>query len=87
MILHRAWLYEQAELDYITTKKKVGQLKNLITTRSDDLRVPFGKGTEKQDRAGTWWAPLMAPFFVVIPHSAAGSSSSNARNHLMPGNA
>ena len=50
--LHRAWLYEQAELDYITTKKKVGQLKNLITTRSDDLRVPFGKGTEKQDRAG-----------------------------------
>ena len=52
LILHRAWLYEQAELDYITTKKKVGQLKNLITTRSDDLRVPFGKGTEKQDRAG-----------------------------------
>ena len=52
LILHGAWLYEQAELDYITTMKKVGQLKNLITTRRDDLRVPFGKGNEKQDRAG-----------------------------------
>jgi len=62
LILHGAWLYEQAELDYIVGKKQVGQLKNLITTRRDDLRVPFGKGTEKYDRAGIMVGTVNGPF-------------------------
>ena len=62
LILHGAWIYEQAELDYIAGKKAVGQLKNLITTRRDDLRVPFGKGMEKQDRAGIMVGTVNGPF-------------------------
>ena len=62
LILHGAWIYEQAELDYIAGKKAVGQLKNLITTRCDALRVPFGKGTEKQDRAGIMVGTVNGPF-------------------------
>ena len=67
LILHGAWLYEQAELDYIVGKKKVGQLKNLITTRRDDWRVPFGKGTEKQDRAGIMVGTVNGPFLRGDP--------------------
>ena len=67
LILHGAWLYEQAELDYIVGKKKVGQLKNLITTRRDDLRVPFGKGNEKQDRAGIMVGTVNGPFLRGDP--------------------
>ena len=67
LILHGAWLYEQAELDYITNRKQVGQLKNLITTRRDDLRAPFGKGVEKQDRAGTMVGTVNGPFLRGDP--------------------
>lgn len=62
LILHRAWLYEQAELDYITSKKQAGQLKNQITTRRDDLRVPFGKGVDPQDRRGIMVGTVNGPF-------------------------
>ena len=62
LILHRAWLYEQAELDYITSKKEAGKLKNQITTRRDDLRVPFGKGVDPQDRRGIMVGTVNGPF-------------------------
>ena len=62
LILHGAWLYEQAELDYITSKKAVGQLKNQITTRIDDLRAPFGKGKEKLPRNGIMVGTVNGPF-------------------------
>ena len=52
LILHQAWIYEQAELDYLTSKKAVGQLKNLITTRKDTVRAPYGKGMENRNRQG-----------------------------------
>ena len=52
LILHQAWIYEQAELDYLTGKRQVGQLKNLITTRKDTVRAPYGKGMENRNRQG-----------------------------------
>ena len=52
LILHQAWIYEQAELDYLTGKRAVGQLKNLITTRKDTVRAPYGKGMENRNRQG-----------------------------------
>ena len=62
LILHRAWLYEQAELDYITSKKQAGKLKNQISTRRDDLRAPFGKGVDPQDRRGIMVGTVNGPF-------------------------
>ena len=48
--LHSTWMYELAELENVTTKREVGQLKNLITTSSDHIRVPYGKTTEEKER-------------------------------------
>lgn len=62
LILHQAWLYEQAELDYLTSKKAVGQLKNLITTRKDSVRAPYGKGVENRSRAGIMVGTVNGPF-------------------------
>ena len=52
LILHQAWIYEQAELDYLASKKQTGQLKNLITTRKDSVRAPYGTGVEQRNRQG-----------------------------------
>lgn len=62
LILHQTWIYEQAELDYLTSKKAVGQLKNLITTRKDSVRAPYGKGMEQRSRAGTMVGTVNGPF-------------------------
>ena len=62
LILHSCWIYEQAELDYITGKRAVGSLKNLVTTRRDSLRVPFGTGVEQQDRRGIMSGTVNGPF-------------------------
>ena len=48
--LHSTWLFELAELENVTTKREVGQLKNLVTTSSDHIRVPYGKTTEEKER-------------------------------------
>ena len=62
MILHQAWIYEQAELDYLTSKKAVGQLKNLITTRKDTVRAPYGRGMENRNRQGIMVGTVNGPF-------------------------
>lgn len=62
LILHQAWMHEQAELDYLTSKKAVGQLKNLITTRKDSVRAPYGKGMEQRSRAGIMVGSVNGPF-------------------------
>ncbi len=50
MNIHQTWIFELAELENVTTKREVGQMKNLITTSSDHIRVPYGKATEEKDR-------------------------------------
>jgi hypothetical protein len=67
LILHQAWIYEQAELDYLTSKKAAGQLKNLITTRKDTVRAPYGKGMENRPRAGIMAATVNGPFLQGDP--------------------
>lgn len=62
LILHQAWIYEQAELDYLTGKQAAGKLKNLITTRRDSVRAPYGKGMEQRDRAGIMVGTVNGPF-------------------------
>ena len=67
MILHSCWLYELAELDYVTSKKEAGKLKNLITTCKDLLRVPFGKGIEREDRRGAMVGTVNGQFLQGDP--------------------
>jgi len=62
LILHQAWIYEQAELDYIAGKKAVGQLKNLITSSKDTVRAPYGKGMENRCRQGIMVGTVNGPF-------------------------
>ena len=50
--IHSAWIFELAELESITSKRSNGALKNLITTSSDLVRVPYGRVTERKDRCG-----------------------------------
>jgi predicted P-loop ATPase len=50
--IHGCWIFELAELEHITTKREVGYIRNLITTRSDLLRVPYGKATAHRRRRG-----------------------------------
>jgi len=48
--IHCCWIFELAELESITGRKDAGALKNLITTRSDLFRAPYGKATSPHPR-------------------------------------
>jgi len=48
--IHCCWIFELAELESITGRKDAGTLKNLITTRSDLFRAPYGKATTPHPR-------------------------------------
>jgi len=48
--IHCCWIFELAELESITGRKDAGTLKNLITTRSDLFRAPYGKATSPHPR-------------------------------------
>ncbi len=48
--IHSCWIFELAELENITGKREVGQLRNLITTSTDLIRVPYGKTTAPYPR-------------------------------------
>lgn len=52
MVLHRSWLMEWAELDYITGKRHAGQVKAFLSQQTDTFRVPYGKATEEFPRRG-----------------------------------
>jgi hypothetical protein len=44
------WIYEFAELESVTSKRQVGSLKNDITTRVDNFRVPYGRANFPRKR-------------------------------------
>ncbi|WP_259739714.1 VapE domain-containing protein [Synechococcus sp. CS-205] len=48
--IHSCWIFELGELETITSKREVGQLRNLITTATDNIRVPYGKTTAPYPR-------------------------------------
>ena len=48
--IHSCWIFELAELESLTGRKDAGALKNLITTRSDLFRAPYGKATSPHPR-------------------------------------
>jgi len=52
--VHSNWIYELAELESVTSKRAAGHMKNLITTRADNFRVPYGRTTETRKRSSVF---------------------------------
>ena len=52
MILHRSWIMEYSELDFLTTRKQAGEVKAFLSQATDIFRVPYGKATEVFKRRG-----------------------------------
>ena len=49
-ILHSKWITELGEVDGMTGGKAETAMKNFITRKSDNMRVPYGKNSEDFDR-------------------------------------
>ena len=56
--IHTCWLFELAELEAITGRKNTGRLKNLITTCTDRVRIPFGRLPEPMKRTSVFCATV-----------------------------
>jgi len=52
MVLHRSWVMEFSELDFLTTRKQAGEVKAFLSQSTDIFRVPYGKSTEVFKRRG-----------------------------------
>jgi predicted P-loop ATPase len=64
LALHSTWIFELAELESVTGKRSVGKLKNIITTASDLLRVPYGKTTERRPRSSIFVSTVNGDAFL-----------------------
>jgi predicted P-loop ATPase len=62
--VHSCWMFELAELESVTSRTGVGVLKALITTPSDQIRMPYGKATEKKDRASIFVSSVNGDDFL-----------------------
>ena len=62
--VHSTWIFELAELENVTTKREVGQLKNLVTTSSDHIRIPYGKATEEKERKSIFVSSVNGDAFL-----------------------
>jgi predicted P-loop ATPase len=47
MVLHRSWIMEWAELDYVTSRKHAGQVKAFLSQSVDFFRLPYARNTEE----------------------------------------
>ena len=50
LCLHRSWINEISELDQFSNKKEIKQLKGLISTTTDTIRIPYGSTMENKPR-------------------------------------
>lgn len=62
--VHSCWVYELAELEFITNTKQAGALKNLITTATDVFRPPYGRTPERTDRQSVFCATVNKDRFL-----------------------
>jgi predicted P-loop ATPase len=52
LIMHRYWCCELAEIETITGRKEVGELKQFLSTRIDTFREPYARTTKPRPRQG-----------------------------------
>jgi predicted P-loop ATPase len=50
LCLHRSWINEISELDQFSSKKDIKQLKGLISTTTDTIRLPYASAMENKPR-------------------------------------
>jgi predicted P-loop ATPase len=50
LILHQYWCLELAEIESITSRREVGELKSFISAQSDTFRQPYGRSSEPHER-------------------------------------
>lgn len=62
--IHSTWVYELAELESVTSRKEAGRLKNLITTSTDLVRVPYGRTSERMARQSVFCATVNEDTFL-----------------------
>ena len=62
--IHSCWIYEQAELEAVTSKKQAGALKNLLTSSTDTFRLPYGRTTERLPRQSVFCATVNQDQFL-----------------------
>ena len=56
--IHNTWIFELAELEALTGRKAAGHLKNMLTTTTDLVRVPYGKAPERLKRPSVFCATV-----------------------------
>ena len=64
MNIHQTWFFELAELENVTTKRDVGQMKNLVTTSTDHIRVPYGRAMEEKERQSIFVSTVNGDAFL-----------------------
>lgn len=52
--LHQAWFIEWAELETLFKRKDIAQVKAFITTQTDKVRPPYGRGIETMRRGSVF---------------------------------
>jgi predicted P-loop ATPase len=67
MNMHSCWIFELAELENITSKKGVGEIKALITTASDMIKKPYGRNIERDNRRSIMVSSVNGDDFLRDP--------------------
>lgn len=65
--IHSCWIFELAELENVTGRKGVGELKALITTAFDMIKKPYGRNTERNDRRSIMVSSVNGDDFLRDP--------------------
>lgn len=65
--LRRFWILELAELESVFKRKEIASLRGFLTTKSDNLRVPYGRSIESFPRTSGFVGSVNPAQFLVDP--------------------
>ncbi|MCC5615708.1 hypothetical protein LC605_11620 [Nostoc sp. CHAB 5836] len=65
--LRRFWILELAELESVFRRKEIASLRGFLTTKDDNLRVPYGRSIESFPRTSCFVGSVNPAEFLVDP--------------------
>ncbi|MFN6466164.1 MAG: VapE domain-containing protein [Nostoc sp. DedVER02] len=65
--LRRFWILELAELESVFKRKEIASLRGFLTTKDDNLRVPYGRSIESFPRTSCFVGSVNPAQFLVDP--------------------
>ncbi|WP_414589579.1 VapE domain-containing protein [Scytonema sp. PCC 10023] len=65
--LRRFWILELAEIESVFKRKEIASLRGFLTTKCDNLRVPYGRSIESFARTSCFVASVNPSQFLVDP--------------------